>query len=137
MQPPQHAGSLPPPFGRHGGPPGPYTEDRTRNRFERTLVSDQKYERGSMTEHRVRLSTTSRPCKVGILRVGVPALLLASLSTFPAIGQGPTPTFSIDDITVAEGNSGLTPATFTVTRANPNANESRVLFVALNGTAVA
>jgi subtilisin-like proprotein convertase family protein len=46
------------------------------------------------------------------------------------------PGFSINDVTVAEGNAGTTSATFTVTLANPPATETRVHVGTSDGTAV-
>jgi subtilisin-like proprotein convertase family protein len=48
---------------------------------------------------------------------------------------GSLPSFTINDVSVSEGNSGTTTATFTVTLANPNASESRVAFATADGTA--
>jgi hypothetical protein len=87
------------------------------------------------TEHRVRQFTPSRLCQAGIVQVAVPALLLACLSTFPASGQAPRPTFSINDVSVAEGQGGITAANFTVTLSNPNGSESRVRYTTSDGTA--
>ena len=46
------------------------------------------------------------------------------------------PGFSINDVTVAEGNAGTTSASFTVTLANPPATETRVHVGTTDGTAV-
>ncbi|HEY6804908.1 MAG TPA: Calx-beta domain-containing protein [Pyrinomonadaceae bacterium] len=48
-----------------------------------------------------------------------------------------TPVLSIDDVTVAEGNSGTSPATFTVSLANATALTTTVHYATANGTAVA
>jgi hypothetical protein len=45
------------------------------------------------------------------------------------------PTFTVNDITVAEGDSGTTTATYTVTLANPNGAESSVNYAISDGTA--
>ncbi len=45
------------------------------------------------------------------------------------------PTFSINDVTLVEGNAGTTTATFTVTLTNPSPAESRVSFSTADGTA--
>jgi len=47
------------------------------------------------------------------------------------------PTLVIDDVTVAEGNSGTTAATFTVTLSRPSAQPISVNFATADGTAVA
>jgi hypothetical protein len=47
------------------------------------------------------------------------------------------PTLSINDVTVAEGNSGTTNATFTVTRAGPTNTTVTVSFATADGTAAA
>ena len=88
-----------------------------------------------MAEYRARRSTASRVSTAGTLRVALPAALLVSLATAATIGQAPTPTFSISDVTVSEGNSGTTTATFVVSLANPNGAESRVSFTMNDGTA--
>ncbi len=50
----------------------------------------------------------------------------------------PAPSFSINDVTLAEGNAGMTNFVFTVTRANPGTGiESRVHYATANGTATA
>ncbi len=45
------------------------------------------------------------------------------------------PTFSIDDVSVTEGNGGTTTATFTVTLANPTSATPRVSYTTVDGTA--
>ncbi len=45
------------------------------------------------------------------------------------------PTFSINDVSVVEGDSGTTTAAFTVSLANPSSSESRVSFSTGNNTA--
>lgn len=65
------------------------------------------------------------------LGMGVAALVLASAG---GRAQG-TPTISIGDVSIAEGNSGISVATATVTLANPNAMETRVRFSTANVTA--
>ena len=47
----------------------------------------------------------------------------------------PAPTFSINDVSIVEGNAGTATATFTVTLANPSPTESRVSFATADGTA--
>jgi subtilisin-like proprotein convertase family protein len=47
----------------------------------------------------------------------------------------PVPTFTINDVSLAEGNAGVTNFIFTVTRANPGPGESRVSWATANGTA--
>jgi hypothetical protein len=49
----------------------------------------------------------------------------------------PVPSFSINDVTAAEGNAGTTNFGFTVTLANPSAAEHRVSYATANGTALA
>lgn len=66
------------------------------------------------------------------LGLAVGALALASVG---GRAQG-TPTISVGDVTIAEGNSGLTYATFPVTIANANGIASSVSFFADDGTAV-
>jgi hypothetical protein len=66
------------------------------------------------------------------LGLSVVALALASAG---GRAQG-APTISIGDVTIAEGNSGLTIATFPVTIANANGMASSVSFFADDGTAV-
>jgi hypothetical protein len=61
--------------------------------------------------------------------------LLVSLATVGAIGQA-APTFSIDDVSVNEGLSGVTMVEFTVSLADPNGTESSVAVFTNNGTAV-
>jgi hypothetical protein len=45
------------------------------------------------------------------------------------------PTFSINDVSLTEGNAGTKTFTFNVTLATPSASESRVSFATANGTA--
>ncbi|HEX8250183.1 MAG TPA: Calx-beta domain-containing protein, partial [Pyrinomonadaceae bacterium] len=47
------------------------------------------------------------------------------------------PAFSINDVTVVEGDAGMSTATFTVTLTNPNAVASTVQYATANGTATA
>jgi subtilisin-like proprotein convertase family protein len=98
-------------------------------------VSDLEDEGGTMTVQTVRrLSEFHLHCARAV-RLMLPLALLVALAGERAIGQGPTPTISIGDVTIAEGNSGIALATFDVTLANPNATESRVSFTTTNGTA--
>jgi Fungalysin metallopeptidase (M36)/Bacterial Ig domain len=46
----------------------------------------------------------------------------------------PVPTFSINDVSIAEGHAGTTTATFTVTLTNPPANPTRVHIGTTDGT---
>jgi hypothetical protein len=46
----------------------------------------------------------------------------------------PVPSFSINDVSLAEGNAGTTNFGFTVTLANPSATEHRVSFATASGT---
>ena len=48
-----------------------------------------------------------------------------------------TPAFSINDVSIAEGNSGTSNAVFTVTLANPNVGTATVNYATANGTATA
>ncbi len=48
-----------------------------------------------------------------------------------------TPTFSINDVSISEGDSGTSNAVFTVTLANPGAGSATVNFSTANGTATA
>jgi hypothetical protein len=73
-----------------------------------------------------------------VLRVGLTALLLASLARIPATGQG-SPTFSINDLVVAEGDSGVTTASAAIvfeglTHAAPS--QLSMLLVAPTGQSV-
>lgn len=47
----------------------------------------------------------------------------------------PTPTFTINDVTAAEGNAGTTNFVFTVSLANPSVGTSTVAYSTANGTA--
>lgn len=47
----------------------------------------------------------------------------------------PLPTFSVNDVTLAEGNAGTTNFAFTVTLANPTNGTSSVVYSTANGTA--
>ena len=49
----------------------------------------------------------------------------------------PTPTLSVNDATVIEGNTGTVPATFTVTLSAPSGRNVTVDYATANGTAVA
>ncbi|HBB33561.1 MAG TPA: hypothetical protein DC064_17615 [Cyanobacteria bacterium UBA9273] len=49
----------------------------------------------------------------------------------------PLPTLSINDVTITEGNSGTSNATFTVTRSGSTTQSSTVNFATANGTATA
>ena len=61
---------------------------------------------------------------------------LATSETVTTGGGGATPTLSIGDITVAEGNSGTSAATFTVTLSPVNASQTvTVNYATANGTA--
>jgi hypothetical protein len=88
-----------------------------------------------MTDQRVRRLTATRLSTARALRVGLPVALLVALAGVPAGGQG-SPTISIGDVTVVEGNSGIAMASFPVTLTNPNGMESRVSFSTADGTAV-
>jgi hypothetical protein len=48
----------------------------------------------------------------------------------------PTPSFSINNLTKNEGNSGLTPYVFTVTLSNPGNTTSTIHYVTANGSAL-
>ena len=47
----------------------------------------------------------------------------------------PTPTFTINDVTAAEGNAGTTNFVFTVSLANPSSGTATVVYSTANGTA--
>lgn len=47
----------------------------------------------------------------------------------------PTPTFTINDVTAAEGNAGTTNFVFTVSLANPSTGTATVVYSTANGTA--
>ena len=49
----------------------------------------------------------------------------------------PTPTLSVNDATVIEGNTGTVPATFTVTLSAPSGRSVTVDYATANGTAIA
>jgi chitinase len=49
----------------------------------------------------------------------------------------PVPSFSIDDVSVAEGDAGTSTATFTVTMSNPSATDASVDWATADGTAIA
>ena len=49
----------------------------------------------------------------------------------------PTPTLTINDTTVAEGDSGTTAATFTITQSSPSGRATSVDYSTLNGSATA
>jgi hypothetical protein len=54
------------------------------------------------------------------------------------VGSAPLPTLSINDVTVSEGNTGTTDATFTVTlSAAPGTATATVVYATVDGTAVA
>jgi len=53
------------------------------------------------------------------------------------MNDDPLPTISINDVSVTEGNSGLTPAVFTVSLSNPSSTPISVAFATADGTAKA
>jgi hypothetical protein len=59
------------------------------------------------------------------------------LNGVPLEGSAPTPTLSINDVTVAEGNSGVTPATLTVSLSTPAPATVKVNFATQDGSAQA
>lgn len=69
-----------------------------------------------------------------MIRVWLTAGGLLCALTPGAYGQG-SPTFVVSDIAVAEGDGGVSTATFTVSLVNPNNVESRVHFVTADGSA--
>lgn len=87
-----------------------------------------------MAQRRVPSSPSRRSTTAGPLRAGAPVALLIALASVGTVGQG-TPTFSVDDVTVTEGPSGLAVAEFTISLANPNGTESSIGFTTNDGTA--
>jgi hypothetical protein len=64
------------------------------------------------------------------------AMVVVCLTTWGSTRQG-TPAFSIEDVTVAEGDAGEAVATFRVVLRNPNAVESRVHVLTADASASA
>jgi hypothetical protein len=58
-------------------------------------------------------------------------------TTFTLTVQSPATYLSVNDVTVTEGNSGTTPATFTVTRSGNTTGTSSVNYATANSTATA
>jgi hypothetical protein len=65
----------------------------------------------------------------------------AGIADADAVGtitdDDPRPSFSVDDVNVAEGNSGTTIATFTVSMSNPSASATSVHWATSDGSALA
>jgi len=57
--------------------------------------------------------------------------------TLPGAARQGSPTFSIEDVTVAEGDGGTSVATFRVVLRHPNLVESRIHYVTADGSATA
>ncbi|MCP3904923.1 MAG: DUF11 domain-containing protein, partial [Planctomycetes bacterium] len=75
------------------------------------------------------------------LLLGLANAVKAQLPAAPAVGtivdDDPLPALSIDDVTITEGDSGVTDATFTVSLAAPSGRDVTVDFATANGTAQA
>lgn len=65
------------------------------------------------------------------------AMLARAQGTGTILNDDPLPTLSINDVTVAEGNSGTTTATFTVTLSAASGRAVTVAFATADGTAQA
>jgi hypothetical protein len=65
---------------------------------------------------------------------GAVAALILGLASLGGRAQG-TPTFSVDDVSLNEGDTGQTMVEFTVRLANPNGTESSIGFTTNDGTA--
>src|SRR5437764_634832 len=72
----------------------------------------------------------------GALLVAVAAVVVAVLGGLSLAAPTP-PSISINDVTVAEGNSGTTPATFTVTLSSPATSPVTFDIATQDGTATA
>jgi Calx-beta domain len=80
-------------------------------------------------------------CSPGTVAGSMPGVITfddpaASFATTEIV-QPPGPTISIDDVTVAEGDSGQTPADFTVSLSEASAEQVTVDFATSDGTATA
>ncbi|HEY6805455.1 MAG TPA: Calx-beta domain-containing protein [Pyrinomonadaceae bacterium] len=65
------------------------------------------------------------------------AALVDNTGTATIVDNEPVPSLSVNDITIAEGDSGTTNAVFTVTLSGPSAFQSGFSFSLANGTATA
>ena len=102
----------------------PATFDETSTQtFTVAVTNDQVYE--AVEQFAVNLSDVTGP---------------ATIADAQGIGtitnNDPAPSFSIDDVTLAEGNSGTTTATFTVTLTRPTALPISVHYATNDGNAV-
>ena len=71
---------------------------------------------------------------MGVLAQVVNATTGTVIENFSVPGD-PVPTFTINDVSLTEGNAGTKTFAFTVNLAGPNASESRVSYVTADGTA--
>jgi len=83
--------------------------------------------------------TVAEPDETFVLKLSAPVAATISDDTATgAIVDDDAPTYlAIGDATVTEGNTGTTPATFTVTRSGSTAGISSVTYATFNGTATA
>ena len=63
--------------------------------------------------------------------------VVAMFLSFPGTARQAGPTFLIEDVTVAEGDSGTSVATFRVVLRNPNLVESRIHYITADASATA
>jgi CSLREA domain-containing protein len=107
------------------------TADKT---VDVTINDDSIYE----TDETVNLSLSSTTVNTPALRNGPLAPVGGTSATLTITNDDAPPTFSINDVTHNEGNSGTTDFTFTVTRAgNPTEVTATVNFATQDGAAVA
>ena len=72
-----------------------------------------------------------------VLSSPVNATLAKAIGTGTIVDNDPTPSLTINNVSVAEGNSGTTPAVFTVTLSAPSGRTVTVNCATANGTATA
>ncbi|HEY3052145.1 MAG TPA: Calx-beta domain-containing protein [Thermoanaerobaculia bacterium] len=65
------------------------------------------------------------------------ATIARSRATATILNDDPQPKISINDVSVLEGNSGTTPAVFTVSLSNPSYQDITVQYATADGTATA
>ncbi len=72
-----------------------------------------------------------------VLSAPVNATIAKAIGTGTIVDNDPTPSLTINNVSVAEGNSGTTPAVFTVTLSAPSGRTVTVNYATANGTATA
>jgi subtilisin-like proprotein convertase family protein len=73
----------------------------------------------------------------GVLQRFALTIATAMCLSVPGTARQANPTLSIEDVTVAEGDSGTSVATFRVVLRNPNLVETRIHYVTADGSATA